>query len=316
MGLELFSVFFSILVFPGLLFLSVFSLFAEFFDRKIYARLQNRQGPPWFQPLADFIKLLGKETIFPDGADKKMFRLLPVFALTAVITTILYIPILGINALYAFPGDLIIVMYFLTVPTVTFFLAGWYSKSSYSSIGAVRTLTQLFGYEVPLFMALLGPALLVGSWSISDISKFYGEHPLYSLFNIIGFVVAIISVQGKLERVPFDSPDAETEIVAGVFTEYSGKLLAIFRMTIDIEMVVVSALLAAIFIPVFTTILALGILLFIIKTLFVVFILSLIRALFARLRIEQMVRFSWYYLAPLAILQIFIDLVVKGVLLK
>ena len=139
---------------------------------------------------------------------------------------------------------------------------------------------------------------------------------MYSLFNIIGFVVAIISVQGKLERVPFDSPDAETEIVAGVFTEYSGKLLAIFRMTIDIEMVVVSALLAAIFIPVFTTIPALGILLFIIKTLFVVFILSLIRALFARLRIEQMVRFSWYYLAPLAILQIFIDLVVKGVLLK
>ena len=316
MGFELFSVFFSILVFPGLLFLSVFSLFAEFFDRKVYARLQNRQGPPWFQPLADFIKLLGKETIYPDGADEKMFRLLPVFALTAVITTILYIPILGINALYAFQGDLIIVMYFLTIPTVTFFLAGWYSKSSYSSIGAVRTLTQLFGYEVPLFMALLGPALLADSWSISDISKFYGEHPLYSLFNIIGFVVAIISIQGKLERVPFDSPDAETEIVAGVFTEYSGKLLAIFRMTIDIEMVVVSALLAAIFIPVFTTILALGILLFIIKTLFVVFILSLIRALFARLRIEQMVRFSWYYLAPLAILQIFIDLVVKGVLLR
>ncbi|HZK70213.1 MAG TPA: complex I subunit 1 family protein [Clostridia bacterium] len=316
MGFELFSVFFSILVFPGLLFLSVFSLFAEFFDRKVYARLQNRQGPPWFQPLADFIKLLGKETIFPDGSDKKMFRLLPVFALAAAVTTILYIPILGINALYAFQGDLIIVMYFLTIPTVTFFLAGWYSKSSYSSIGAVRTLTQLFGYEVPLFMALLGPALLADSWSISDISKFYGEHPLCSLFNIIGFVVAIISVQGKLERVPFDSPDAETEIVAGVFTEYSGKLLAIFRMTIDIEMVVVSALLAAIFIPVFTTILALGILLFIIKTLFVVFILSLIRALFARLRIEQMVRFSWYYLAPLAILQIFIDLVVKGVLLR
>ncbi len=308
---------FSILVFPGFLFLSIYSLILEFIDRKLYARFQNRVGPPWFQPLADFIKLISKETIIPADADKRMFKWLPVFALTAVTTAFLYIPIWSTGSLLPFKGDVIVVLYLLTIPTLTFFLGGWLSSSLFATLGSVRTLTQLFAYEVPLFMAILGPALLAGdagNWSISGISKFFNTNPLYLLFNIPAFAVALIAVQGKLERVPFDMPEAETEIVAGAFTEYSGKLLAIFRMAIDVEMVVVAALLAAIFMPFFVTTNAIvNFVLFIIKTLIVVFLLAIIRSSMARLRIEQMVKFCWKYLTPIVIIQILIDLIVKGV---
>jgi NADH-quinone oxidoreductase subunit H len=314
---EVLSNLFNILIFPGFLFLSAFGLVIEFVDRKLYARFQNRKGPPWYQPLADIIKLISKETIIPDDASKNMFTLLPVFALAAASTAFLYIPIWGFHALFAFNGDLIVVLYLLTIPTLTFFLAGWYSSSLYSTIGAVRALTQLFAYEVPLFMSLLAPALIAGSWSISEITLFYYNHPLYILFNIPGFVVGIISIQGKLERVPFDLPDAETEIVGGTFTEYSGRLLAIFRMSIDIEMIVVSALLAAVFFPLFITSSPLiGFALFLVKTLVIVFILSVFRSVMARMRIEQMVDFCWRYLTPIAIGQIVIDLIIKGVFIK
>ena len=307
----------NILIFPGFLFLSVYGLLVEFVDRKLYARFQNRKGPPWFQPLADFIKLISKETIIPCEADKTIFKLLPMFALASVCTAFLYIPVWGLKSIYPFDGDVIVVLYLLTIPTITFFLAGWYSTSLYATIGSVRALTQLFAYEVPLFMSILGPALLANTWSISGIAAFYYAHPLYSLLNIPGFAVAIIAAQGKLERVPFDIPEAETEIVAGTFVEYSGKLLALFRMSIDIEMVVISALLAAVFLPVFAAASPiLGFVIFIIKTMFIVFLLALFRSVLARLRMEQMVNFCWRYLTPVALVQILIDLLLKGVLVK
>ncbi|MDP2891514.1 MAG: NADH-quinone oxidoreductase subunit H [Bacillota bacterium] len=303
---------FYILVFPGFLFLSAYGLAVEFVDRKLYARFQNRKGPPWFQPFADFVKLISKETIIPAEADRRMFKSLPVFAMTAVLTASLYIPVWSTQSLFPFEGDVIVILYLLTIPTLTFFLGGWHSSSLYSTLGSVRVLTQLFAYEVPLLMAILGPALLAGTWSLSGVSAFYAANPIYALVNIPGFVAAMIAAQGKLERVPFDIPEAETEIVAGAFTEYGGRLLALFRMTIDIEMVVVAALVSAIFIPLFSANPWLGFLFFVIKTLFVVFLLALFRSVMARLRIEQMVRFCWRVLTPLALVQILIDLIVKG----
>lgn len=304
---------FNILVFPGFLFLSVYGLFIEFVDRKLYARMQNRVGPPWYQPEADFIKLISKETIIPEEADKAMFQLLPVFGLAAASTAFLYVPVWGVRSLFPFEGDIIVTMYLLTIPTLAFFLGGWYSTSIFARIGSVRAITQLFAYEVPLFMALLGPALLAGSWSVSGIAAFYMEYPVYALANIPGLLVALVAAQGKLERVPFDIPDAETEIVAGTFTEYSGKLLALFRLTLDVELIVLSALLGAVFIPFFAPHNALlGFLLFVAKTVLIVFLLTLFRTVLARIRIEQMVDFCWRYLAPLALLQILIDLLLKG----
>jgi NADH-quinone oxidoreductase subunit H len=305
----------QMLIFPGLLFLFVLGLAMEFADRKLYARLQNRIGPPWFQPFADFIKLCAKEDIIPEEADPVMFRLMPVFALAAVVTAIFYIPIWGTQALFAFKGDLIVVIYLLTIPTLTFFLAGWHSTSLFSMIGATRTLTQLFAYEVPLFMAILAPALLAGTWSLSEMTAFYDQHPAYAAFNIIGLVVALIALQGKLERVPFDIPEAETEIVGGTFTEYSGRLLALFRIAIDIEAVVGASLIAAVFLPFgFGLGPELGFALYLLKVLAVIALLALLRTVLARLRIEQMVIFCWRIVAPAALLQLLINLILSGAL--
>ncbi len=147
-----------------------------------------------------------------------------------------------------------------------------------------------------------------------EISVFYSQHPLYALFNVFGFAIALVSLLGKLEKVPFDIPEAETEIVAGAFTEYSGKLLAIFRLAIDMELIVAASLLAAVFLPFgmqFGP--AAGFVFYIVKVLFIVALLSVLRTIFARLRIDQMVNFCWKYVAPLAFLQLLADLALKGI---
>lgn len=304
-----------ILIFPGFFFLSSLGLVAEYVDRKFYARLQNRVGPPFIQPLADFIKLMGKETIIPTKADAGIFKVLPIFAMAAVVTSFLLLPVWGASALPAFEGDAVVVIYLLTIPTLTFFLAGPASASLYSMVGALRSLTQLFAYEVPLYMVILAPAILAQSWSLTGIALFYANNPLLALANLPGFVVSIIALQGKLEKVPFDMPEAETEIVGGTFTEYSGRLLAIFRMALDMELVVGSALIATVFIPFGMTLPpAAAMALFLLKVLGVIAISSIFRTVMARIRIEQMVVFCWKYVLPVALLQLLINVVLAGVL--
>ena len=303
---------FFIIVFPGFLFLSAYGTFLEWVDRKCYALMQNRIGPPIYQPVADFIKLLAKETIIPEYADAALFKSLPLFAIASIMTAMVMIPVWSSNALFAFQGDLVVIIYLLTIPTMAFFLAGWSSTSPFSTIGAVRVLTQLFAYEVPLMLALLGPAILAGTWNISEISTFMMRNPLLLIIEIPGFLVALTALQGKLERLPFDIPHGETEIVGGAFTEYSGGLLAFFRLAIDMEMVVGAALLNAIFLGgTLGTTGALAIAVFLAKTTFVVFLLSLMKALMARIRIEQMINFCWKILAPISILQIALNIALK-----
>lgn len=311
MAMELFN----IIVFPGFLFLSVFGMAAEFIDRKLYARFQNRKGPPWFQPFADFIKLSSKEIIIPERADPKMFRLMPIIALTTVITASFYIPLWSTKALFSFDGDLVVVMYLLTITTLVTFLGGLYSTSIYSRVGAVRCVTQMLAYEVPFFLSFLGPAILAHTWTLSQMAEFYSNHPEYLLLNIPGLLISCIALLGKLEKVPFDIPEAETEIVAGPFTEYTGRLFAFFRLALDIEMVVGSAMIAAVVMPFGLHLpMAIGFPLFLLKVLSVIFVLSLLRSVFARLRIDQMVNFCWEYLAPSAFAYLLLCIVLKGLM--
>jgi NADH-quinone oxidoreductase subunit H len=310
------SALFNILVFPGLLFLSFLGTTAEYIDRKLYARFQNRVGPPWFQPVADLIKLFAKSEVVPEEADPVMFKMVPLVALAATVAAFLYIPIWGTRALYYFKGDLIVILYLLTLPTFTFFLGGWYSRSLYATIGAIRSVTQLFAYEIPLLLAVMAPAMLANTWSLSEMVEYYTVHPWYWIFNLIGFGVALIALLGKLERVPFDSPEAETEIVAGSFTEYSGRFLAFFRWAIDVEAVVGASLLAAVFLPFglgYAPVIAFA--LYLVKILFILCLLTLARTVMARLRIDQMIDFCWRIVAPVAFLQILINLVLKEFLL-
>jgi len=313
-----------LLVYPGLLFLFVYSTFAEWFDRKVYARLQNRMGPThtgrWgiLQPVADFVKLMAKEDIVPSRADKTLFVLLPVVGLAVVLTAGLLVPVWmsdpATPGVVSFSGDIVILLYLLSLPTLIFFLAGWASTNPFSIIGGTRVLTMLFGYEVPLFLSVLSPALLAGSWRLAEIAAFYRAKPLLLLPNLIGFAVALIAVQAKLERTPFDIPHAETEIVGGTFTEYSGKKLAFFRLMTDVEMVVSAALLAAVFLGGFGGGPLLGFIQLVAKTLFVIFLLSVIRAVTGRIRIDQVIGIAWRWLAPLAVLQLFIVILIKGFL--
>ena len=302
-----------VIVLPG--FLCVGGLAMQYFDRKVYARLQNRSGPPWFQPVADSLKLLTKEEIVPDGADAFLFRAVPLVALAGAVTAFFYVPLWGQHALYAFEGDLVVVLYLLTIPSICFFLGGWFSTSLFATIGSVRTLTSLFAYEVPLFIALLGPAMLAGSWSLSGMTVYYAAHPWRPLANLLGFAVALVALLGKLEKAPFDIPEAETELAGGTLTEYSGKLLALFRMTLDVEAVVAAALLSAVFLP-----WGLGLwwplawALSAVKIVAVIALLALARTIFARMRLEQMVLFCWRWLAPAALVQLVITVVLNGVL--
>jgi len=301
-----------IVIFPGFLFLAVYGLFLQWVDRKLCAVMQNRMGPPWFQGYADFIKLLAKEVIVPDEADSPMFRVLPYFALAAVMTALVSIPV-GHSALFSFQGDLVAVIYLLMIPTVTFFLAGWSSTSPYATVGSMRVLTQLFAYEVPLMLSLIGPAILAGSWNITEISAFFAARPVLIPAQLLGFVAALIALQGKLERMPFDIPHAKNEIVGGQFTEYSGRLLDFFLLAVDMELVVGAALLSAVFLGG-----SLGlsgweaVVMFLAKTLFVTFLLALLKVLMARIRIEQMINFCWKYLAPIAMAQVAFDIFLKA----
>jgi len=314
-----------LLVYPGLLFLFVYSTFAEWFDRKLYARFQNRMGPTHtgrfglLQPIADFVKLMAKEDVVPDLADKKLFSALPIVGIAVVSTAMMLLPVWNFDpavpSVTSFSGDIIVLLYILSLPTLIFFLAAWSSQSFFSTIGGARVLTMLFGYEVPLFLAVLGPALMAGSWRLAEIAQFFQKKPLLLLPNLIGFAVALICLQAKLERTPFDIPHAETEIVGGVFTEYSGKKLAFFRLMTDIEMVAGSGLIAAVFLGGFPGGVWLGLVNFIIKTLFIIFLLALMRAVTGRIRIDQVISLAWRYLAPLAVLQLLIVILLKGFVL-
>jgi NADH-quinone oxidoreductase subunit H len=307
-------------IFPGFLFLFAFSLFTEYMDRKIYARIQRRVGPPFFQPFADLVKLSAKEDIVPENAERFMFTAAPIIGLAAIFAAFLYLPIVSYTGLHSFNGDLVVVLYLLTIPTLALFLGGWYSGNVFGQKGGMRVASLLFSYEIPFFLALLTPALIQGSWKMADIVHFEITHPLEFIVSLLGFIIGLIALQGKLERLPFDIPEAETEIVAGPLVEYSGRRLALFRLARDAEMVVGAGLIAVVFLagpepimnvePVYLSWIVAA-LVFLTKTLFVIFLLILMKSAVARIRTDQMISFAYKWLIPLTFVQIFIALMVR-----
>lgn len=287
----------NFLFFPGGLFILLCGLAYEWVDRKLVAQLQNRIGPRWFQPLADVVKLLSKEEVVPAGVDRFLFNALPVAALAGPLTAALYVPLAGLAPVYSFPGDLIVCLYLLSLLTLCLGLAGANTRDRFSVIGATRTLTQVFSYEAPFLLALLGPAIAAGSWQVSQVATFAGERWLL-LTQPLGFLVALVGLMGKLELPPFDAPEAETEIVAGALTEYSGRGLALFRLGKGVEMVVGLALIAAFYLGGVANPLA-----FFLKTLVVLLTLAALQTLMTRFRIDQVVRW-WRFGALLALLQV------------
>jgi NADH-quinone oxidoreductase subunit H len=297
---------FKLLVFPGFLFLLVCALFFDWVDRRMIARFQGRVGPPWYQPVADLIKLLAKEDILPTGVNHITAAALPMFSLAAILTAGVYIPVANVSVA-SFEGDLIVVMFLLSLPALAYFLAGWISVGVYSVLGGNRALLQYFSYEVPFLMALAGPAILSGSWSIARIVDYQGRTIWIALMQPLGFALALIGLIGKLKRDPLDIPKAKSEVIAGSLTEFSGRKLALWHLAMDMQTVVGIFLLVNLFlgqssligtIPAFLS--------FGIKTLGILLLLSTASALYARLRIDQLATLGWRVLAPLALLQILV----------
>ena len=306
----------EILVYPGLLFLLVLAFFYEWIDRKFFARVQNRVGPRFagpaglFQPLADFLKLISKEDIVPLACDKLLFDSTPIFYFALPLTALFLVPIATQSGLVAFEGDLIFMMFIFALIVVTVFLAGWSSMSRFSIIGAVRAALQMLSYEIPLGLAMIGPALAAGSLSISTIAQWQSSHGSWGLWlQPIGFGTAIVCMLAELELVPFDIPEADTEIVAGWRTEFSGRKLALFKVGRDLELVLASALITSLFLGGAQQVgIIPPIVMFLVKTIPVILLFSFLRGIFARLRIDQMTSGMWKYLLPIAILQLLLIL--------
>jgi NADH:ubiquinone oxidoreductase subunit 1 (chain H) len=299
----------SLLIFPAGLTLIVFGMFYEWIDRKLIARFQNRVGPRWFQPFADTVKLLAKEQIIPSVANPFLFFGLPMVAVTGALTAAVYVPLIGFAPVSSFPGDLIVTIYLLSLLTLCIGLAGWNTSSRFSLIGATRALTQLFAYEAPFLLALLGPALAAGSWQISSINDYARNH-WFAISQPVGFIVALIGLMGKLELPPFDAPEAETEIVAGALTEYSGRGLAMFKIGKSIELIVGITLVSAFYLGGLH-----GVLPFLVKTLAVLFLMAILQSLLTRLRIDQTVGMWWRFGSILVLAQILLTILLKGDLL-
>ena len=296
----------ALLLFPGGLFLMSSGLFFEYVDRKLIARFQNRVGPRWFQPLADVIKLLAKEEIIPTGTIKGLFIALPIIALTAALTASLNVPLFGFKPVHNFNGDLIVSLYLLSMMTLCIGIAGANTEDRYSLVGATRALTQLFSYEAPFLLALLGPAIALGTWNISQINVGATQSIWFIVSQPIGFLAALIGLMGKLELPPFDAPEAETEIVAGALTEYSGRGFALFKIGRDVELVVGLTLISAFYLGGFTTPID-----FLWKTAILLLITAAIQSLFARLRIDQTVGLWWRIGTLLVLVQLVMIIIGK-----
>ncbi len=305
----------NIFTFPGFLFIILIAFVYEWIDRKLYAAFQNRVGP-WvtgfsgsLQPIADFIKLLTKEDITPEGADTLIFRSIPIFSLAVTLTCTFFLPISGTRGLISFEGDLIVAIALMTLLSIMFFYAGLSSPSRFSIVGAERTMLQLLSYEIPLMLSMASVAVSTSSLSIVGVVGAQRDRWLIIGPNILSFIVFLLAAQAELERIPFDIPEAETEIVAGWLTEFSGRKLALLRLTKDVELFYLSGLSTALFLggPLGPMIPGLEWLLhpiyFIVKSLTILFLLSLMRSVFARLRIDEAVNFLWKYIIPLSVLQ-------------
>lgn len=296
----------ALLFFPAGLALMVGGLVYEYIDRKLVAQLQNRIGPRWFQPAADIVKLLAKEEVVPEGVNTAIFLGLPIVALAGVLTAALSAPLFGLAPVFSFGGDLVVTIYLLSMLTLCIGLAGANTNDRFSLLGATRTLTQLFSYEAPFLLALLGPAIAAGTWQISQINAYASQNWLI-VTQPLGFVVAIIGLMGKLELPPFDAPEAETEIVAGAMTEYSGRGWALFRLGKNVELMIGLTLIAAFYLGGLNDPLS-----FLVKTLVLLLGVAGLQALFARLRIDQTVGMWWRFGALLVLVQLLITIVWKG----
>lgn len=268
----------------------VCGLFAGWFDRKLTARLQWRQGPPLLQPIADILKLMGKETILPEGANLWAFIGAPIFGFSGAVLACLILFMANLYPQTGFVGDLIVLMYLLTLPSLGLIIGASASGNPLSALGASREMKLILAYELPFIVAIFSVVLKSNSIMLGNIA---GQVPVINISYVLGFIVCLLVVQAKLGFVPFDMAEADQEIMSGAMLEYSGPLLAIFKLTKALLLFTLPLLLITLFMGGANFFSAIGIFWFILKYLFVLFLIILIKNTNPRIRIDQAVRFFW-----------------------
>ncbi len=286
---------------------AILGLITSWIDRKVTARVQYRVGPPFLQPVYDLVKLLGKETLIPAGASKGIFLIAPVIGISGVIAVS---TLFWVNQFFSegFMGDWIVAIYLLTIPSISLILAGFASGNPLASLGASREMKLVIAYELPFILAALVPVISAHSIRLSTIiDSQAGGVFAGSISGILALIVAIMCVQAKLALVPFDIPEAETEIVEGPIVEYSGPGLAIFKLMKNMLFFIL---------PFFLMILFFGglrlnginILWTLLEYVGIVAIITVIRNTNPRVRIDQAVRFFWGPMTLIAVVAVILAL--------
>jgi len=285
--------------------LGALGLVTKWIDRKVTARVQWRVGPPWYQPGVDIVKLLGKETIVPSTAQRLTFLLAPVVGFAGACVAGTALVAANFASAGSYYGDLIVVIYLLVIPSLAIVAGGCASGNPVAALGASREMKLVLAYELPFILALL-PAVIRagGSFRLGAIVQAQESGMLlWSVSGFLSFLVVILCVQAKLTLVPFDLPEAETEIMGGAFLEYSGPALAVVYAT--------RAMMAAVLTLFVVTVYMGGIgpgpigwLLGLVKYLVVVVIAVLMRNTNPRVRIDQAMRFFWFMVTPVAIVAV------------
>ncbi|MFZ2149103.1 MAG: complex I subunit 1 family protein [Sedimentisphaerales bacterium] len=282
---------FWILIFPGFLFTVVLGLFACWIVRKVSALVQWRVGPPLLQPFYDIMKLMGKETLIPQDAQRAVFIAAPLVGLAGVLllSTMLWrITIAQTD----FVGDIIVAIYLMVLPSLALILGSSSSASPHAALGTSREMKLVMGYELPLVLAFIVVIIKTGGQlNLASIAK---HTPALSISGMLAFLAALLCVQAKLGFVPFDIAESETEVASGIIIEYSGVLLAIWKLMQAMMLVALPLFLVMVFLGGFGTAgwpLAWGIG----KYILVLVMLILIKNTNPRLRIDQAMKFFWVY---------------------
>ena len=310
-----------------------FGLIYKGVDRKLSAHMQGRIGPPVRQPFRDIVKLFTKENIVPENAIPWVYNLAPLIGLIATITILLYLPIGGFEPLLSTQGDLILILYLLLIPSLAMVIGGFASGSPYAIVGAQREMATMIGYEFPLAIVIvtfawslgnhsLAPAVfgldapVQNTFSLAVISgiPIWGTVGIIGLIGVIVLLFALLIVTpAELSKIPFDTPEAETEIAGGLLTEYSGRNLGIFYLTDAVKTVVMATIIVALFFPwnlaellsvenPIWLVYLLNIVFFLIKVLIVIiFSVTLVRVAIARLKIDQIVYTYWLWITLFAL---------------
>ena len=301
------EILFHFLIYPGLLFAGVVGGLLAWFDRKVTAQVQFRKGPPVLQPFYDFFKLLlVKETLLPARGARITFLLAPVFGLFGATTAGVFIllPLFNINI--GFEGDVMVIFYLLTIPSLTYIIGALASGNPLASVGASREIKLIISYELT-FLLFFAAIILKADQTLrmSEIIQMQAQTSPFigSLSGVLLFIVGVFCVQAKLGMVPFDIAEAETELSEGSFIEYSGTVYALVKLTKYIMLFILPALVVGFLMSGFH-LEGLGILWAILKLLAVVLLLTLIRNTNPRLKIKQAMKFFLIGMNVLVILAI------------